>query len=285
MAIAAINPVLGEFWNRRLGAPPITADNLIQAVVLGIGITVLSGVLPARAATRVTPMEALRPSVIPTEKRDARRRDVTAVVFVALATVTLASGNPGLALLGALLFLVGLILAAPSLVNPLASLFSRAIEIIYAREGHIARGNVTRQPGRAAVTASTVMIALAIIVGAGGMLSSIFSSIWSYSNKSLGADYLIMPSSLVLSGGNVGAGPQFADALRKTPGVAAATTLRLATSSANDQALQLIGIDPISYPQIAGLVFGAGNESEAYKALGSGRGIIGNGIFAAQSSL
>ncbi len=285
LTIAAINPIMREYWNRQISAPPITASNLITAVVLGVGITVLSGLLPARAATRVTPLEALRPSAVGMEAGPANRRTLIAVIIIAIAALTLISGNVGLAALGALLFLIGLVAIAPALVTPLVGIFSRLIELAYAREGSIARGNVTRQPGRAAVTASSVMIALAIIVAAAGLLSSVFGSILSYSEKSLGADYLIMPSSLVLSGGNVGAGSQLADQVHNTPGIGAVTTLRLASATINNQAIQVIGIDPISYGQIAGLVFNSGNEKDAYAALAGGRAVILNGILAGQAQL
>jgi putative ABC transport system permease protein len=283
--VAAINPVLREFWNRQLGMPPLQAGNLITAAVLGIGITVLSGIMPARAATKVTPLEALRPTTAGMEKLGARRRNIVALALIVIAVLTLFSGNSGLAMLGVLIFFVGLIIGAPALVTPLANVFSRALEVIYAREGNIARGNVVRQPGRAAVTASTVMIALAIVVAMSGLLSSILGNIADYSTKSLGADYLLMPASLVLSGGNVGAGAQLADKMRATEGVGGVTTLRLAMATANNQSLQMIGIDPVSYPQIAGLLFSSGNEQDAYAALGAGRAVIVNGIFASQVKL
>jgi putative ABC transport system permease protein len=129
------------------------------------------------------------------------------------------------------------------------------------------------------------MISLAIVVAMSGMLSSILGNIFDYSSKSLGADYLLMPSSLVLSGGNVGAGPQLAEQIRQTDGIGAVTTLRLAMSTANGEALQMIGIDPATYPQVSGLIFSAGNESDAYTALGAGRAVIVNGIFASQNRL
>ena len=45
---------------------------------------------------------------------------------------------------------------------------------------------------------------------------------------------------------------------------------------------QLIGIDPVVFPQISGLEFSRGDEAEAYRMLAEGRAIIVNGIFASQ---
>ena len=67
---------------------------------------------------------------------------------------------------------------------------------------------MARQPGRAAVTASAMMIGLAVIVAMLGLVTSIFAGFFGYLDKSLGADYLIIPQSIILAQGNVGAGPQ-----------------------------------------------------------------------------
>ena len=57
-------------------------------------------------------------------------------------------------------------LVAPALVRPIAAVFGALLALLLAREGTgmLAQGNLTRQPTRAAVTASTTMIALAIVV-------------------------------------------------------------------------------------------------------------------------
>ena len=285
LAIAAINPIMESFIHRPIPMPPITISNLLLAIVMGVGITVVSGLLPARAATRVTPMEALRPAVAGVDTGSSRRRNIFAVAMIIVSLLVLVSGISGMGMLGAFLFLIGLVLIAPALVEPLARIFSRLLDVIYAREGMIARGNVTRQPGRSAVTASAVMIALAIVIAAAGLLSSVFGAFDDFGKDTLASDYLVMPSSLILSGGNVGAGPQLAQQIKDTPGVAALTTLRLAQATIDGKPLQMLGIDPVTYPQLSGLVFSSGNAQQAFKDLGAGRSVILSNIFAAQNGV
>jgi putative ABC transport system permease protein len=226
----------------------------------------------------------LRPPLASVEAAAWRRRTVVALVLIVVAALTLIGGGSKLGALGAVMFLIGLVTIAPALVKPLTDIFSRLLELIYAREGTLARGNVERQPGRAAVTASTVMIALAIVIAASGLLSSIFAAFNVYNEKSLGSDFLVMPSSLVLSGGNLGASSSLSEKIRQTPGVAVLTTLRLAAATSQGKSLQMIGIDPITYPQVAGLVFSSGSEQTAFPALANGRQIIVNGIFAGKGN-
>ena len=49
--------------------------------------------------------------------------------------------------------------------------------------------------------------------------------------------------------------------------------------------MALLGIDPTDYPRVASLTFQQGDGPTAYAALGEGRSLIANGIFAAQAGL
>jgi putative ABC transport system permease protein len=127
-----------------------------------------------------------------------------------------------------------------------------------------------------------MMIGMAIVVALLGVMSTLFAAVLGYIDKSLGSDFLVMPTSIVLSSGNIGAGPELAQAIAETPGVASVTTLRQASTQANGADLQLVGIDPVTYPAVSGLEFSAGEAGAAYAALQSGRAVIANGIYAAQ---
>jgi putative ABC transport system permease protein len=121
------------------------------------------------------------------------------------------------------------------------------------------------------------------VVGLSGLATSATSGLFGYMDASLQADYLLLPESLVLGGGNVGAGPELARSIRALPGVAEVTTLRRADAQANGTAIQLIGVDPETFPRLSGLVFTAGDAATAYAQLGQGRTIILNGMFAASN--
>jgi len=283
--IAAVNPLMEEVMHVQLGGPTFALSTYVAAIGLGIGITVLSGLIPAVSASRVLPLEALRPPVAEVMRKRMGKGAITGIIIIILALMGLASGNIGLASLGAVLFLAGLVLIGPVLIKPISKLFGQLLAIAFAREGQIAQGNLVRQPGRAAITASAMMIGLAIIIALAGMMTSMQSGIMGYLDKSISSDYLLMPQSMVLGGGNVGAGPQLVKEIRNVPGVESATALRLATTKANKIDLQLIGIDPVEYPELSGLVFSAGDPDSAYHALANGRTVIVNGIFAAQNGI
>ena len=277
-----INSFGQEMLHLTVGLPVVELSNLAISLAIGIGFTVASGLLPAMAASQVAPLEALRPESALTQKKVMNRRAIAGLALLGLGLAGLLTHQLNLASFGLLLFIIGLILCSPVLVKPLGRVFGGLLNLFFKREGRLAEGNLTRNPGRAAITASAVMIGLMIALAMSGMITSIFNGFFSYMDKSLGADYLFMPSSLLLSGGNVAASPELARDIAAVPGVGTVTSIRFTTSKTVVGDTQLIGIDPVTYPEIAGLEFSRGDEAEAYRMLADGRAVIVNGIFASQ---
>ena len=283
--LKGLSPMIQSFMRVEIGAPLIELPNLLASTLLGIGFSVGSGYLPARAAMRVTPLEAIRPTPPTVERRSYRRRTLIGLVLMAAALAGIILGELQAASLAALAFMVGLIMVIPAAVKPLAMIFGALFTRVYTRQGNIAQGNLARQPGRAAITASAMMIGLAITIAMVGMVTSVFNGFFTYLDKSLGSDYLLMPSSLILGGGNLGSAPEFAAKIGKIEGVSGVTSLRLAPGKAKNAALQMIGIDPRQYPLISGLEFSQGDPDAAYAALAAERAVIVNGIYAASSAV
>jgi putative ABC transport system permease protein len=282
-------PLLGQvmdiFFHTPFGDAAFALPNFLLSIGLGIGIPLLSGLIPARSATRVTPLDALRPAAAGAARHTAGRRALSGGILFVLAFLGLLSGLPALSGLGMVLFLAGILVLGPTLVGPLSQVFGRLLTLIYAREGRLAQGNLVRQPERAAVTATTITISLAILIALAGMTTSITDGMLQYLDKSLQSDFLLLPESLFLGQGNVGAGPELAQAVRETDGVAGVTAMRQVDALVNGTGVQLVGVDPVTYPQFAGLVFFEGEPEVAYARLGQGRAIVVNSILAKQNGV
>ena len=292
--LALVEPVMQQFMNIRMGSPVIEPSLLIVTVALGIGVTLVAGLLPAVSASRVTPIEVLRPSLGEAAQRISRVGTIIGAVMIVIALLGLLSGSFELLAVGGLLFLVGLVLVAPALVKPFANVFSVLIALMFAREGtgELAQGNITRQPSRSAITASATMIGLAIVVGAGGMMYSVTGSVVDLFTKSMNSDYLLLPPSVALWKGDVGASQSLSNKIRSVPGVGTLSSMRYAQSSfptssargTGEIQLSVLGIDPATFTEVSAMDFQKGNPQEAYAALANGeRTIIVNGILAAQA--
>jgi putative ABC transport system permease protein len=276
-----VGPILGKFLNITLGAPVVSPGLIVICVLLGVSVTVLAGLLPARSASRVTPLEALRPSMAETGMiRKIGIGSIIGIAIIILTSLALLSGNESFIAPSGFLFLIGLVLVAPVLIRPITFVFGRFIGWIYARRGigELAQGNLVRQPARTAVTVSATMLGLAVIVAAGGMVASLSVVMYDMMRKSLGSDYLLIPPSISVWNTNVGAGPEFADRLRGVEGVGDISTFRFAGTKINDTGVSLLGIDPVTFPRVSGLYFIQGDES-AYRELAGGRAMIVNASF------
>ncbi|MGY1814379.1 ABC transporter permease [Blastococcus sp. SYSU D00820] len=149
----------------------------LLAVLLGLGIgtltTVVAALAPARAATRVAPLAALRPmDPAPLRSRGGIARLVAGLVLVvpgvALMLLGVALGDVLVALPGGAASFLGVVLLAQRAVPPVVALAGRlAGRGVPAR---LAAGNATRNPRRTAATATALLIGVtlttAMVVGA-----------------------------------------------------------------------------------------------------------------------
>jgi putative ABC transport system permease protein len=283
--MAAMGSVFESVMHFRIGGPLFTPSTWASSIALGVGVTVVAAIIPARAAGRVTPLEAMRPQLGEVFERRIGRRAWLGVALVVGSMFGLTTGNSGLIGLGAVVFLVGFALVAPAVVNPIAQWASRPLEVFFSREGAIARSNLQRNPGRSAITVTAVMLGLASIVAVITMVTSIFAGFISYLDKSLSSDYLLIPQSIILGQGNVAAGPRLAEEVRSVPGIGPVSTLRVAQATSEGGDVQVIGIDPETYLQVAAFDWNSGSSDSAVAQLRTGRWLIANGIYAAQHNL
>ncbi len=279
----AIAPIWEDMVRMPLAEPRFTLSSYLLSIGLGIGVTLLSAYIPARSAARISPLEALRPSAPEVGLKENRRRWIIGAVLILLAVLAMFSGNANLATLGAVLFLIGLLMVGPLLVLPVSNTFGGLLTLIYAREGQIARSNLIRQPGRAAITASVMMISLAIMVALVSLVTTMNLGVFGYVDMSMGSDFLVMPQSLILNSGNVGAGPELLQSVREIPGIGSAASLRVTSLQVGGKDVNLIGIDPVAYPEVGGLIFANGKPEQAYADMAAGDAVVVNGMFKTQS--
>jgi putative ABC transport system permease protein len=155
------------------GSTVFATRTIVVSLLVGTLITVLASLRPARRATRVPPIAAVREgSVLPTS-RWARFGPVAAlgVLLVAIALLCLGSLASGLATgprllaigVGVLLLFFGVSMNAAKVVRPLANVLGWPAQHIGGAPGILARDNAARNPARTASTASALMIGLALV--------------------------------------------------------------------------------------------------------------------------
>jgi putative ABC transport system permease protein len=202
------------------------------ALLIGVGVTLVSSFIPALRSTRVPPIAALLAIELPHSRR---RGVVTAIVAALLGAAGLAmllaglfggaDGGAAAGLMGggAVVIILGVSLFSPRLVKPLASIAGKPLEMVRRLTGRLARENTQRNPARTAVTAAALMIGLAVVVFVTVFAAGIKSSIATAVDESFQGELVIQNSD-----GFSPISPRTAAAAARIPGVDLVSSLRSA---------------------------------------------------------
>ncbi|SFT97236.1 putative ABC transport system permease protein [Geodermatophilus amargosae] len=151
----------------------------LYAVGAGLAVgtltTLLAALGPARAATRVAPLAALRPvDAAPLRSRSGLLRFAAGLLLVLGGAALMALGvltadvHPSLA--GGAASFLGVVLLAQRAVPPVVAAAGRALGRVGGVPGRMAAGNASRNPRRTAATATALLIGVtlttAMVVGA-----------------------------------------------------------------------------------------------------------------------
>jgi putative ABC transport system permease protein len=213
------------------GKTVFATRTVVVSLVVGTLITLVASIRPARRATRVPPIAAVREGSVLPPSRFAKYGPATAlgVLLAAIALVSLGSLAGGLATgprllligVGVLLLFFGVSMNASRVVRPLAAVAGWPARSLGGAPGILARDNATRNPSRTASSASALMIGLALVTFVAIFAQGIRSSFEGAVNDLFIADYTIT-STNTFTPIDVAAGK----ALTGTPGVSAVTPIR-----------------------------------------------------------
>ena len=146
---------------------------IVIAAVVGVGVTLLSALVPAFRATRVPPVAALQEGSTLPPTRFAKFTTAIGALVAALGAGSLALGifTDGTASgrllfmgLGAFLLFIAIAVLSKYVVKPAARIIGGPLEKLAPTSGRLARDNAGRNPGRTAATAAALMIGLAMVV-------------------------------------------------------------------------------------------------------------------------
>lgn len=144
---------------------------VLIAVATGLGITMLSALLPARAASRIPPIAALRRVQAPETGRTQRMRAALGIGLTVLGIGALAAGLIGTELpipdvaavgVGAGLTFIGVAVILSAVARPITAFLGAPIRRLGV-PGRLAVDNAGRIPRRTAATASALMVGLALV--------------------------------------------------------------------------------------------------------------------------
>jgi putative ABC transport system permease protein len=220
----------------------IRTNTVVTSVLIGVGIAVSSAWFPARKASRVPPLAAMRDVAV--ERTTASKGRIAAgAVVLALALSAMFAGLFGdgafaLVGLGAMGTFVGVTILGPLFARPLTRLLGAPLPAVKGMTGVLARENASRNPKRTSSTAAALMIGVALVGFITVFASSATKSIDRIVDERFKAD-------VILEAGRFGGGglsPDLAASLRELPEVDSVAELRFSDAVIDGDSGFLLGV-------------------------------------------
>ncbi len=256
---------------------PLNPLALGLSLLMGVAVTAAAATIPAIAAGRVSPLDALRPSRQPGRSLWARLRWIVVLEALVLAIGAVlypldrGEFSPA-AVVGALAILIAGTGATALLLQPLARVVGRPFEWFFGAEGMLGRANLGRDRARTGLTVGALIVALASVVALGTITESARATADRWVNSILPGGYAI----------RLGL-PVEVDALRTdfeaTAGAAVASPIVEFPAVARQgeapaQEASLAGIDPNVFDATGSLIFVHGDRATAFQALRDGGAVL-----------
>ena len=190
----------------------LTTEAALTGLAIGITVTILSSLLPARKASQVSPMEAIRDSISTPKAKSLFIRLIFGtlistlgfgmlfgVLFEFLDLPTLSSlQQVGF---GAGIIFIGISVITPSITKPFVLVFEKLYNLIFGILGKLATENSKRTPRRTASTASALMIGLTLISLANVITTSFKAQAETLISEVILADYQVSAANVFASPG------------------------------------------------------------------------------------
>jgi putative ABC transport system permease protein len=229
------------------GETVFAPSTVLISLLLGTGITLLATIIPARRATRVPPIAAVREgSALPASRLAAHSRNIGVGVLLASVAALAAGvfagvGGAAVALLlglGVVGLFLGIALLAPRLVKPLANVVGWPARRVGGVAGELAGANSARNPARTASTAAALTIGLTLVTVVAVLGAGVNASTRSAVTDQLRAGYVVDGN------GGLPFAAAEGDALAEVPGVTAASHVRADKALVKGEEVAVTGIDP-----------------------------------------
>jgi putative ABC transport system permease protein len=230
----------------------IATRTIIVSLLLGTIVTLIASIMPALRATRVPPIAAVREGAeLPASRLAAHSAKLAVGVILgsvaAISVGVFASvGTLGLVVLlgfGVIALFIGVALAAPRLVKPLARVVGWPGRRTGGVAGELASANAVRNPSRTASTAAALMIGLTLVTVVAVLGAGLRSSVEGAVTDQVEAPYILD------SGDNLSFGAAEGDKIAKVDGVKSVSHVRTDTALVQGEESDVTGIDPASIDQ------------------------------------
>ena len=226
----------------------VSPRTVAVGLLVGVLITVLSAIAPARRASRIPPVTALQ-DVAAEPRRPLVRRAALGVILSAVGLVISAVGlfshlsnRMPLVGAGAAALFIGISALGPYIARPVCRLIGAPL----ARSGTVGKlgqQNAIRNSARTAATAAALMVGVTLVSATTVMASSVKASSNSVIDSALRADFVV--SSGAGAGGGSGFSPSIERSLAALPQVSDVAGIRAGIVKVFGGVTPVVAADPV----------------------------------------
>lgn len=227
----------------------VTSSTILISLFVGLIVTALAALSPARKAGKVAPIAAMQSGVVGSTGYGSRQRIYVGLAVLAGGVSALLFGlfghvsSPTLVVGGgAILVFFGVSILGRTIALPLSRVIGWPLPRLRGLTGTLARENAMRNPKRTAASASALMIGVGLV----GFITIFVSSTKASINTAI--DHTFVGDVVVDSGAGMmgGVDPALARRLAALPQVAGATGLRAGVAQIDGRAVLIEAADPAS---------------------------------------
>jgi putative ABC transport system permease protein len=205
-----------------------SSGTVVTSLVVGIGVTLLAGIVPAVKASRIPPIAALRDVAMERTGASLPRilaggtLSVGGVAIVLRAVLGHGDNVLGIAALGSLVLMVGVVALGPVVAGGASRILGWPIAHARGVTGALARENAIRNPRRTSGTAAALMIGVGVVTLFTVFATSATASVTESVEKSFAGDLVVTAGGF---GGESGFSPNLATSIAALPEVATSVGL------------------------------------------------------------
>ena len=200
--LAGLAKLLDNMGMPLLEGTGLTAPIIVISLVVGLAVTIIGALLPAREAALTHPVEAMRGVSGSREKSLVLRTIIGGLLLAAgAAAVAAAWVNEDLEQrqlimgLGAGGVVLGLLIVSPTLARPVVAVLGLPFRMLRP-SGRLALRNIVHNPRRTANTSGALMVGMALVCAGATLAASFSTSTADEVDKSLKADFLVQPATM-----------------------------------------------------------------------------------------
>ncbi len=259
-----------------LSIPPLV---LVEGFCLGILVSVLSSIGPAREASRIAPREALALGTLEAKvKVRTRRYSLIGLGLLALALLSAfqkpVAHRPLFGFLSALLIVVGVSFLVPWFTSLLNRLLSPLLRILFGVEGKLASRYIRDSMVRTVITIAALMTALSMLISISIMILSFRKTVDLWVEQSINGDVFLFPGSYSLTGYSALLPLEVSRELPHLPGVKAVDPFRVLEVEYQGQPAQIASVNGDVFLNLKVIRFTHGNPREILTRFASGEAVL-----------